>query len=434
MSNDMCRGLLEFLDASPSCYHAADNVAQVLLDAGYQQLWEGASWNLCEQGKYFVMRGDSSLIAFQIPKKEFRGFMIAAGHSDSPTFKVRESAEVASAGSCIRLSIEPYGGMILRSWLDRPLSVAGRAMVREENRIVSKLIHVDRDLLMIPSVAIHMDREVNKGTALKANVDMLPLYSGGKETGSFRKLIAETAGVEEADLLATDLYLYPRTSAARIGAHEEFVASARLDDLQCVFGCLQGFLAADAKESVPVLAVFNNEEVGSGTRQGADSTFLPDTLRRINAAMERTEEAYLTAVANSFLVSADNAHAVHPAHPEYSDPNEAPVMNGGIVIKYNASQRYTTDAVSAAVFRQICEEAGVPVQSYSNRADLPGGSTLGNISTAHVSVHSVDIGLPQLAMHSAYEMAGAKDTECLIKAMTSYFSRSFCVGAAGVEI
>ena len=434
MSNDMCRGLLEFLDASPSCYHAADNVAQTLLGAGYQQLWEGASWNLSEQGKYFVMRGDSSLIAFQIPKKEFRGFMIAAGHSDSPTFKVRESAEVASAGNCIRLSIEPYGGMILRSWLDRPLSVAGRAMVREENRIVSKLIHVDRDLLMIPSVAIHMDREVNKGTALKANVDMLPLYSGGKETGSFRKLIAETAGVEEGDLLTTDLYLYPRTPAARIGAHEEFVASARLDDLQCVFGCLQGFLAADAGESVPVLAVFNNEEVGSGTRQGADSTFLPDTLRRINAAMERTEEAYLTAVANSFLVSADNAHAVHPAHPEYSDLNEAPVMNGGIVVKYNASQRYTTDAVSAAVFRQICEEAGVPVQSYSNRADLPGGSTLGNISTAHVSVHSVDIGLPQLAMHSAYEMAGAKDTEFLVKAMTSYFSRSFCVGAAGVEI
>ena len=434
MSNDMCRGLLEFLNASPSCYHAADNVAQALLDAGYQRLWEGESWDLCGPGKYFVMRGDSSLIAFQLPKKEFRGFMIAAGHSDSPTFKVRESAECASAGNCVRLSIEPYGGMILRSWLDRPLSVAGRVMVREENRILSRLIHVDRDLLMIPSVAIHMDREVNKGTALKTNVDMLPLYSGGKETGSFRKLIAETAGVEEKDLLTTDLYLYPRTPAVRTGVHEEFVASARLDDLQCVFGCLQGFLAADAGESVPVLAVFNNEEVGSGTRQGADSTFLSDVLRRINSAMERTEEDYLTAVANSFLVSADNAHAVHPAHPEYSDPNEAPVMNGGIVVKYNASQRYTTDAVSAAVFRQICEEVGVPVQSYSNRADLPGGSTLGNISTAHVSVHSVDIGLPQLAMHSAYEVAGAKDTEFLIGAMTSYFSRSVRFGVNGVEI
>ena len=207
-----------------------------------------------------------------------------------------------------------------------------------------------------------------------------------------------------------------------------------MDDLQCVFGCLQGFLAADAGESVPVLAVFNNEEVGSGTRQGADSTFLSDVLRRINSALERTEEDYLTAVANSFLVSADNAHAVHPAHPEYSDPNEAPVMNGGIVIKYNASQRYTTDAVSAAVFRQICEEVDVPVQTYSNRADLPGGSTLGNISTAHVSVHSVDIGLPQRAMHSAYEVAGAKDTDFLVKAMTSYFSRSVRFGQNGIEM
>ena len=421
MSNDMCRGLLEFLDASPSCYHAADNVAQALLGAGYQQLWEGASWNLSEQGKYFVMRGDSSLIAFQIPKKEFRGFMIAAGHSDSPTFKVRESAEVASAGNCIRLSIEPYGGMILRSWLDRPLSVAGRAMVREENRIVSKLIHVDRDLLMIPSVAIHMDREVNKGTALKANVDMLPLYSGGKETGSFRKLIAETAGVEEGDLLTTDLYLYPRTPAARIGAHEEFVASARLDDLQCVFGCLQGFLAADAGESVPVLAVFNNEEVGSGTRQGADSDFLYSTLKRIVYAMGGNEETYMQAVAESFLISADNAHAVHPNHPEKADPTNRPVLNGGIVIKYSGNQKYTSDAFSGSVMKKLCMDADVPYQVFYNHSDVLGGSTLGNISTAHVSVASVDIGLPQLAMHSAVETAGVKDIEYLIKALKEFY-------------
>lgn len=434
MSQDLNRQMMEFLDASPSCYHAAANVAQELREAGYEQLWEGEPWELRKQGRYFVMRGDSSLIAFRVPGKDFKGFMIAAGHSDSPTFKVRENAEVSSAGSCVRLSVEPYGGMVLRSWLDRPLSVAGRVMVRDGGRIASRLVHVDRDLLMIPGVAIHMDREVNKGTALKANVDMLPIFSGGKETGAFRRLIAETAGVQEADLLATDLYLYSRTPAVKTGMNGEFVASARLDDLQCVFGCMKGFLAAEEGESVPVLAVFNNEEVGSGTRQGADSTFLADVLRRINTAMERTEEDYLTAVANSFLVSADNAHAVHPAHPEYADPNEAPVMNSGIVIKYNASQRYTTDAVSAAVFRRICEEAGVPVQSYSNRADLPGGSTLGNISTAHVSVHSVDIGLPQLAMHSAYEMAGAHDMEFLTRAMTVYFGRSFRIGSDGVEI
>ena len=434
MSQDVCRQLLDFLDASPSCYHAAENVAETLRAAGYEQLWEGDTWDLREQGRYFVMRGDSSVIAFRVPKRNFKGFMIAAGHSDSPTFRVREAAEAPSAGNCIRLSVEPYGGMVLRSWMDRPLSVAGRVMVRENGKIVPKLVNVDQDLLIIPGVAIHLDREVNQGTALKANVDMLPLFTGGKEAGGFRKLIAQAAGVEEADLLSADLFLYPRMAGTRTGLNEEFVVSPRLDDLQCVFGCMQGFLSAKESESVPVLAVFNNEEVGSGTRQGADSTFLTDILRRINAAMGRDEEAYLTAVANSFLVSADNAHAVHPAHPEYADANEAPVMNGGIVIKYNASQRYTTDAVSAAVFRQICEEAGVALQRYSNRADLPGGSTLGNISTAHVSVHSVDIGLPQLSMHSACEVAGARDAEDLVKAMTAYYSRSFSIGADGIEI
>ena len=426
--------LLAFLDASPSCYHAAANTAKMLLKAGYTRLYEGEVWNLTEGGRYFTLRGDASVIAFRVPRRDFRGFMIAAGHSDSPTFKVREEAEVPSAGGCLRLSVEPYGGMIMRSWLDRPLSVAGRAVVREGGRLKTRLVNVDRDLLVIPSVAIHMDREVNKGTALKANVDMLPLFGMGKEPGAFRQLIAEEAGVTEEDLISTDLFLYPRQAAALTGAAEEFILSPRLDDLQCVFGCLEGFLAAKGSESVPVLAVFHNEEVGSGTRQGADSTFLTDVLRRIRAALGKTEEEYRAAVANSFLVSADNAHAVHPNHPEYADGREFPVLNGGVVVKYNAAQRYTTDAVSDAVFRQVCREAGVPVQRYSNRADLPGGSTLGNISTAHLSVHSVDIGLPQLAMHSACEVAGAKDTAYLVRAMTGYFEKSFRAGPEGFEI
>ena len=426
--------LLAFLDASPSCYHAAANTAEMLLKAGYTRLYEGEVWNLTEGGRYFTLRGDASVIAFRVPRRDFRGFMIAAGHSDSPTFKVREEAEVPSAGGCLRLSVEPYGGMVMRSWLDRPLSVAGRAVVREGGRLKTRLVNVNRDLLVIPSVAIHMDREVNKGTALKANVDMMPLFGMGKEPGAFRQLIAEEAGVTEEDLISTDLFLYPRQAAALTGAAEEFILSPRLDDLQCVFGCLEGFLAAKDSESVPVLAVFHNEEVGSGTRQGADSTFLTDVLRRISAALGKTEEEYRAAVANSFLVSADNAHAVHPNHPEYADGREFPVLNGGVVVKYNAAQRYTTDAVSDAVFRQVCREAGVPVQRYSNRADLPGGSTLGNISTAHLSVHSVDIGLPQLAMHSACEVAGAKDIEYLVRAMTGYFEKSFRAGPEGIEI
>lgn len=426
--------LLDFLNRSPSCYHAADNIAERLLKEGYSRLYEGEVWQLTEGGRYFVLRGGASLIAFRVPKRNFRGFMIAAGHSDSPTFKVREAAEVPSAGGCLRLSVEPYGGMVMRSWLDRPLSVAGRVIVREHGRMTARLVNVNRDLLVIPSVAIHMDREVNKGTALKANVDMLPLFGMEREPGAFRRLIAEEAGVAEEDLVSTELFLYPRQEATLTGAEEEFVASPRLDDLQCVFSCMEGFLAAKESESVPVLAVFHNEEVGSGTRQGADSTFLTDVLSRVSTAMGRTGEEYLAAVANSFLVSADNAHAIHPNHPEYADGKEFPVLNGGVVVKYNAAQRYTTDAVSDAVFRQICREAGVPVQRYSNRADLPGGSTLGNISTAHLSVHSVDIGLPQLAMHSAFEVAGARDTAYLIRAMTVYYGKSFRNGPEGIEI
>lgn len=422
MEQEVTRRLLDFLDASPSCYHAVDNLARRLEAEGYERLREAEPWTLCAGGKYYVVRGDSSLAAFRVPGGVPAGFMLAAAHSDSPTYKVREEAEVLSAGNCVRLAVEPYGGMIARSWLDRPLSVAGRLVVRREGGIATQLVNVDRDLLVIPSVAIHLDREVNQGTALKANTDLLPLLGCGTERGRFRALLAEAAGVPKEDILSTELFLYPRAAAVLLGAEGEFVASPRLDDLQCVFGCLEGFLAAKEGGSVPVLCVFNNEEVGSGTRQGADSTFLTDVLERISTALGR--DWRLMAV-NSFLVSADNAHAVHPAHPELSDGAERPVLNGGVVLKYNAGQKYTTDAVSGAVFREVCRAADVPVQRYSNRADLPGGSTLGNISSAHLSIPSVDIGLPQLAMHAAYEVAGSRDTALLVRAMAEYFSRSF---------
>ena len=389
------------------------------------ELRESEQWKLEKGTLYVVERGDSALVAFRVPEGPFHGFLMAAAHSDSPTFKVRETAEAASAGNTLRLSVEPYGGGVWRGWLDRPLSVAGRVVIRQGDRLVSRLVNIDRDLLVIPGVAIHMDRSVNKGAELNPAVDLLPLLGCGKEPGAFRKLIAEAAGVREEHLLSTELFLYPRTKAVQTGLNGEFIVSPRLDDLQCVFGCLEGFLAAKPGGSLPVLAVFNNEEVGSNTRQGADSTFLTDVLERIAHGCGLDSEAWKAAVANSFMVSADNAHAIHPAHPEYADKGEFPVLGGGIVIKYNANQRYTTDAVSGAVFQAICQEAGVPVQRYSNRADLPGGSTLGNISTAHLSVPTVDIGLPQLAMHSVCETAGAADTDHLVKAMTAYFSRDF---------
>lgn len=422
---DTVQKLFRFLDESPTCYHAAANAKAALTAAGAVELRESEQWKLEKGTLYVVERGDSALVAFRVPEGPFHGFLMAAAHSDSPTFKVRETAEAASAGNTLRLSVEPYGGGVWRGWLDRPLSVAGRVVIRQGDRLVSRLVNIDRDLLVIPGVAIHMDRSVNKGAELNPAVDLLPLLGCGKEPGAFRKLIAEAAGVREEHLLSTELFLYPRTKAVQTGLNGEFIVSPRLDDLQCVFGCLEGFLAAKPGGSLPVLAVFNNEEVGSNTRQGADSTFLTDVLERIAHGCGLDSEAWKAAVANSFMVSADNAHAIHPAHPEYADKGEFPVLGGGIVIKYNANQRYTTDAVSGAVFQAICQEAGVPVQRYSNRADLPGGSTLGNISTAHLSVPTVDIGLPQLAMHSICETAGAADTDYLVNAMTAYFSRDF---------
>lgn len=416
--------LCTFLDESPTCYHAVKNMEERLLSRGFRKLREENLWTLEEGGAYFVVRGDSALIAFRIPKKDFRGFMLAAAHSDSPSFKVRQTAEANGAGKCRKLNVEPYGGMIQRSWMDRPLSVAGRCIVKKNGRLETKLVNIDRDLLIIPSVAIHMDRDVNRSGALNAASDLQPLFTQGET--NLRDLLAAELQVGKEDILETELFLYPRMKACVLGAEGEFIASPRLDDLQCVYGCMEGFLAASDSDSVSAFCVFNNEEVGSGTRQGADSTFLTDVLQRISDGCGKTAEEYRAAAAQSFLVSADNAHAVHPNHPEYADKAEAPVLNGGVVLKYNANQRYTTDGISAAVFTDLCREAEVSLQRYSNRPDLPGGSTLGNIAMAHLSIPAVDIGLPQLAMHSACEVAGIKDTESLVKAMKAYYSKSFC--------
>jgi len=419
--NDSAKELLDFLNASPTCYHAVKNLADKLDSEGYIRLNECETWKLSAGKKYYTVRGGSALISFRIPLKKPASFLLSAAHSDSPCFKLRENAEVPSAGGTMRLSVEGYGGMIMRSWFDRPLSIAGRVFIKEKGAIHSKLLRIDRDLLIIPSLAIHMNREINKGVELKANVDMLPLFSGKSESGTFRKLIADEAGVKEKDILSTELFLYPRTPAVYFGLHNEFIASPRIDDLECAFCCFQGFLKAKKSDSLPVYCLFNNEEVGSGTRQGADSTFLDDIIHRICSGLNMTDEEYFAAAAQSFMVSADNGHAIHPAHSEYADSNEYPVLNGGVVLKYNAAQKYTTDGLSGAVFSRVCEMAKVPCQRYSNRADLPGGSTLGHISTAHFSVPTADIGLPQLAMHSCYETGGADDAQYLIKAMSVYF-------------
>ena len=324
---------------------------------------------------------------------------------------------------------EKYGGMIMSPWFDRPLSIAGRLVVEEDGRLVSKLVNIDRDLVMIPNLAIHMNRQVNDGYKYNAQKDTLPIFGSLEAKGSFMTLMAEAAGVKAEDILGHDLFLYSRDKGTIWGADEAYLSCGRLDDLQCAFSSIKGLLAGGHPSCVSVAAVFDNEEVGSGTKQGADSTFLEDTLRRINRSLGRSEDQYLMALASSFMVSADNAHAVHPNYGEFADPTNRPAMNEGIVIKYNANQKYTTDAVSAAIFRAICKKAGVPCQTFANRSDMAGGSTLGNISNAHVALNTVDIGLPQLAMHSPYETAGVKDTCYLIQAAKTFFNT--CLKAEG---
>ena len=419
---DLNEKLLSFISRSPTAFHAVENTAKALRDAGFVELSETAEFSLAPGAKAFVRRNGSSLIAFRVPRERPAGFLLAAAHSDSPCFKLKENA-VLSGDGYVRLSVEKYGGMLCAPWLDRPLSLAGRVTLREGGRLVFRLVDLGRPVALIPNLAIHMDRSANEGKSWDVRTDMPALFSLSDAKG-LDALVAEALGMKTEDILSRDLFLYPCTSGVVWGAEGEFISSPRLDDLQCVFGCLQGFLDAGESACLTALCVFDNEEVGSASKQGADSSFLTDVLRRVCFALGMDESDYLRCAANGFMVSADNAHAVHPNHPDQADRSERPVPNGGVVIKYNANARYTTDSVSAAVFSEICRAAGVPVQRYSNRADKPGGSTLGNISLSHLSLECVDIGLAQLAMHSCFETAGAKDTDYLVRAMREFFSRS----------
>ena len=408
--------LREFLDASHSVYHAADYLAKTLENEGYTRLNEGKKWVLVPGGKYYLVRGGTAVIAFRIPEGRPQGFMMSASHSDRPTFKVKENAEVC--GAYTKLLVERYGGMLIAPWLDRPLSIAGRVMVDTGTGIEAKLIDIDRDLLMIPNVAIHMNRQANDGYKWNPAVDTLPLLSGKDAKGKFAALLEEAAG---GKVLGHDLYLYVRQKSTVWGMDNEYLSSAALDDLECAWGCTQGFLKAAPARTVPVLCVFDSEEVGSSSVQGAASDLLEGVLVRI---CETLEWDIFRMLANSFMVSADNAHALHPNHPELADAANAPVMGGGVVLKFNASQRYCTDGASAAIFRKVCADADVKVQTYCNRADIPGGSTLGNISLHHVSVPTADIGLAQLAMHSCYETAAVSDAIALEDAMTAFYGAS----------
>lgn len=422
MYQKTAKKLLKFIQKSPTAFQAVEEMSQRLQKEGFKELKEEKHWDLKAGGNYFVTRNHSAVIAFSIPKKPAWKFHIMASHSDSPALKIKENPEMEVEKAYIKLNVERYGGMLLAPWFDRPLSVAGRLIVRKNGEIQEKLVAVDKELLVIPNLAIHMNREVNDGYKYNVQKDMLPLYSDYDGKGSFMKLMAAEADVAEEDILGHDLFLYDRTPGTVWGANAEFISAPRLDDIQCAFASLEGFLRGERKESIAVHCVLDNEEVGSTTKQGAASTFLKDTLMRINMGLGRTQEEYLMTLADSFMVSADNAHALHPNHTDKTDPVNRPVLNGGIVIKYNANQKYCTDGVSAAIFKDICDRAEVPYQTFVNRSDMAGGSTLGNISNTQVPMKTVDIGLAQLAMHSVYETTGAKDTESLAKAAAVLFA------------
>lgn len=413
----MIHQLFDFIQCSPTASHTAATVRAMLVQAGFTQLLESQPWDLQPGGRYYTTRGMSSLIAFQVPKADFHGFSVIAPHGDSPCFKVKESPELRVDGQYTKLNTEVYGGMQLALWTDRPLSVAGRLAVRTENGVKGVLCDIRRDLLLIPGVAIHMNRGVNEGVKLDPQKDTLPLLGGSQ--ADLKKLVAENAGVAPEDILSWDLYLYSRAQGTVFGAEKEFIAAPRLDDLECVFAAAKAFLAGENRENVTVLSLFDNEETGSLTRQGADSPFLSEVLERISLSCGKSREEHLRAIASGFMLSADNAHAAHPDSPEKSDPTNRCYLNGGVVVKH--SPRYASDALTAGLFQRICQKAGVPVQVYYNNSKIPGGGTLGNLSGSHVALPTVDIGLAQLSMHSPYETAGAKDLDYMVWAMQAFY-------------
>lgn len=393
--------LMEYIQDSPSPYHAAAAAAARLEAAGFTRLEESAPWALSPGQCCYTTRNQSSLIAFRLPGGTPEGWRMTAAHSDSPTFYVKNDA-LEGDKRYVRLAVE------------------------------GRLVYLDRDLLTIPSLAIHQQRDVNRGHDYNAQKDMQPLYALGGGP-SLTALLAEELGVDAGDILATDLVLCPRQAPVRIGPEGEFFQAPRIDDLGCAYATLEGFLSAKGTERFGQLyCLFDNEEVGSGTRQGAMSSFLPDVLTRIGEALGLSAQARRQALAGSLLLSADNGHAVHPNFPEKADPANRVYPNGGVVIKYSANQKYTTTGLTAGLFQAICQKAGVPVQVFANRADEPGGSTLGNLLGHQVSIPMVDIGMAQLAMHSAVETAGSRDPEYMARACAAFFQAEFTQTADGV--
>ena len=416
--------LMDFIQDSPSCYHVVANAATMLENAGAKRLDEKEKFDIEAGHCYFTVRNSSSLIAFRMPEGRPTGYSIVAAHTDSPSFKIKENPEISTGDLYTTLKVEAYGGMLMAPWFDRPLSIAGRAFVKEkEGRISERLVNFDKDLCQIVNLCIHQNRDANKGYEYKVQKDMLPIIGLGKQTGAIRSLVAELLDVKEDRVLDTELFLYNRMGGSIWGLDDEFFSCPKIDDLQCTFSALKAFVTAEDSSSskIQVVALFDNEEVGSSTKQGANSDFLRQVAHRIGCAMGWDFDTRCALQSASFMLSADNGHSMHPNYPEKCDPTNRPVINGGVLIKYAGNQKYTTDAYSGSFLKSILSDAGIPYQVFFNNSNVTGGSTLGNISTTQFSIPTVDIGAAQLAMHSPYETAGTMDTFNLTEGMKAFY-------------
>ncbi len=406
--------LLNFIESSVSVYHNIYLIKNILKNFKYIELDESKDWELEPNKSYFVVRGGASIITFKVPAT-YKGFHIVASHNDSPTFKIKPNGELSS-GSFKKLNTEPYGGMLLSTWFDKPLGIAGRVFVKTKDGVDSRLVNLSGHSIVIPSLAAHL-----KGGSLELNPqnDLLPVIGLSNEENTFMNQLKKcSVFAEDEEILSHDLFLYNKERGCVAGFNNELIISPKLDDLECVFASLEAFLESKPENNIAVCAIFDNEEVGSGSNHGAASTFLTDVLERICTSLNLNKHIMYS---NSMLVSADNAHAVHPAHPEKSDPTNNVHINKGVVIKYHSAFSYTTEGLSASIFKAICDKAGVKYQDYTNRSDLRGGSTLGRIQLEKLSVKALDIGLAQLAMHSANETAGAKDIKDMVLALKEFY-------------
>lgn len=421
--------LIEFIHQSPTAYHVIEQAKAMLGKAGFTELNMGDSWKVKKGGKYFTTKSGSALFAFQLGSTpiEESGIKLISAHSDSPGFKIKPEPEILASERYLKLNTEVYGGPILNTWMDRPLSIAGRVLLKSKHTLqpINHLIDFKRPLLVIPNMAIHLNRGVNDGVELNKQIDMLPLMAVVKQTFEKKNyllnLIAEQLKIKQEDILDFDLYLYEVEKGSILGANQEFISSGKLDDLAMVHAGLKAITGRINKASTHFLCIFDNEEVGSVTKQGAGSPVLRNIIERLMEKLGKSQEDYQRAIFKSFMISADMAHSIHPNHPDKHDPVLQPIINGGPVIKMHANQKYTTDGESAAIFESICNKADIPYQKFVNRSDMVGGSTLGNISTGKLDIRTVDIGNPMLAMHSVRELSGVKDHTFVTKAFDAFY-------------